>query len=420
MKIGLLIIGNEILEGKIADANTRQLARFLLSRNLELMTSLTVRDTEASIHQGLERLFSDCEVIITSGGLGPTKDDVTKETIASWMGRKVIFSDEALAVATQNYQRFQRVFAGKEHGYSYLPEGFNALENSTGFAPGLFTIHQGKYLLCGPGVPREFKSLLDDHFDQKILSAFAPPSEVIELFTVRTKRIPEEKIFRETAPTLWGQLEQYGTVSSLPHIMGVDIGVKIKGANTVELERKKSELRKIFESSPLMPNIWNFGTQSLEELIVGVANRKNISYGFAESCTGGLCSHRVTGISGSSQTFLGSVVCYSVAVKAKSLGVKTETLNNYGAVSEEAAKEMAVGVARSLNLDVGVSITGFAGPGGGSPEKPVGTVYVGVHAQGKTQVFHYQFPGDREQLKQRFSQAALYLLLEELEKFAVT
>jgi len=271
-----------------------------------------------------------------------------------------------------------------------------------------------------PGSSTRVKSLLDDHFDQKILSAFAPPSEVIELFTVRTKRIPEEKIFRETAPTLWGQLEQYGTVSSLPHIMGVDIGVKIKGANTVELERKKSELRKIFESSPLMPNIWNFGTQSLEELIVGVANRKNISYGFAESCTGGLCSHRVTGISGSSQTFLGSVVCYSVAVKAKSLGVKTETLNNYGAVSEEAAKEMAVGVARSLNLDVGVSITGFAGPGGGSPEKPVGTVYVGVHAQGKTQVFHYQFPGDREQLKQRFSQAALYLLLEELEKFAVT
>ncbi len=162
MKIGLLIIGNEILDGKINDANTKQLSIFLNSLHLELFTTLTVRDEQHLIHLGLDSLFSQCDVVVTSGGLGPTKDDVTKESIASFLGRKVFFSNSSFEVAQKNYQRFNRPFPGKDHGYCYLPEGFTALENSTGFAPGLFTENSGKFLICGPGVPKEFKSLLED------------------------------------------------------------------------------------------------------------------------------------------------------------------------------------------------------------------------------------------------------------------
>ncbi len=416
MKIGLLIIGNEILEGKIADANTRQLSLFLREKNLELLTSLTVTDQESSIHLGLQTLFALCDVVITSGGLGPTKDDLTKEAIASYFGRTISFSEDSYEIALKNYERFKRPFAGKEHGYCYLPEGFVALENSTGFAPGLYAEHLGKFLLCGPGVPKEFKSLLEDHFLKLISSHFPATTDLIESITVRTKRIPEEKIFGEVDTTLWDKLSLLGSVSSLPNTMGVDIGVKLKADNANQMEEKKNQVLAIFNNSPIKANIWQIGNLSLEEYVVNLANKKKITYGFAESCTGGLCSHRITNVSGSSQTFVGSIICYSESVKNKILNVEAATLKTHGVVSAQTAGEMAQGLSQQLKTKIAISITGIAGPLGGTPEKPVGTVCFGVTNNGKTQTHTEHFPGDREQLKLRFSQGALFYLLEELEK----
>lgn len=418
MKIGLLIIGNEILDGKITDANTRALSLFLRSQNLELKTSLTVCDEEESIHLGLKSLFTLCDVVVTSGGLGPTKDDLTKEAIASFLGRKISFSQEAFQVALKHYERFNRPFAGREHGYCFLPEGFLALSNSTGFAPGLFAEHLGKYLLCGPGVPREFRSLLEDHFETLIKNRFPQSNEVLELITVRTKKIPEEKIFGEVDTLLWDKLSAFGSVSSLPHVMGVDIGVKLKAGSPEELSEKKQKVLNIFENSPVRNSIWQFGNLSLEEYIVKLANKKNVTFGFAESATGGLCADRITNISGSSQTFLGSIVSYGESVKENILGVEKNTLKEFSAVSLETAAQMASGAAQKLQVQIAISVTGIAGPGGGSPEKPVGTVCYGISCGEKTISHTALFPGDREQLKLRFSQGALYYLLEELEKFA--
>ena len=416
MKIGLLIIGNEILEGKITDANTRQLSQFLRTQHLELLMALTVRDEEESIHNSLQILFHACDVIVTSGGLGPTKDDLTKEAIATFLGRKILYSDQSYDIALKNYLRFHRPFAGKEHGYCYLPEGFTALENSTGFAPGLFTEHQGKYLISGPGVPWEFKSLLHDHFVNYIKNRFPQTQQVIESFTVKTKRVPEEKIFQEVDITLWDKLSHFGTVSSLPSTMGVDIGIKVIAANLTELEEKKKNLRHIFTLSPIASSIWQFGTLPLEDYIVQLANQKKITFSFAESCTGGLCAHRITNIAGSSQTFMGSIVSYAESAKENLLNVSGETIQQFGLVSEEVAREMSEGAAEKFKTHIAISITGLAGPGGGSPEKPVGTACFGVTTGGKTQSFTLHLPGDREQLKLRFSQAALFYLLEELEK----
>nr|MBA2404154.1 hypothetical protein [Bdellovibrionales bacterium] len=253
MKIGLLIIGNEILEGKINDANLRQLSLFLRQHHLELSASITVTDSEDAIHLGLKTLFSTCDVVVTSGGLGPTKDDVTKEAIASFMGRKINYAEAAYEVAIKNYERFSRPFAGKEHGYCFLPEGFVALNNSTGFAPALFAEHSGKYIVCGAGVPKEFKSLLEDHFLNLLQNKFPVSSELIESITVRTKRIPEEKIFGEVDPSLWDKLSHLGSVSSLPTTMGVDIGVKIKAHELQELSSKKERVLAIFENSAVKP-----------------------------------------------------------------------------------------------------------------------------------------------------------------------
>ena len=418
MKIGFLIIASEVLDGKITDSNTKLVAVFLKPHHLEIHRAMVARDDKKSIQDALKSLFNDCDLIITSGGLGPTKDDITKETLASFLGREIKYSESAHKVSEENYKRFDRPFPGKDHGYCYLPEGFTALSNSSGFAPGFCTQHENKFLFSVPGVPRELRSILEDHLlkfiEKKLRKEF-----VLGNVIIRTKKVPEEKIFKEVDPELWDRLEKYGEVSSLPNLMGVDVGVKIKARNHEEMAEKVAAVMKIINDSPIKKSVWHFGPESLEEKIVTLANQKKIRFGFAESATGGLCSHRITNISGSSQCFMGSVICYDEQIKQHILGVSSETLEKYTAVSIECAKEMADGLKKNFSVDIAISITGYAGPGGGNDKYPVGSVCIGKSQQkGNTSAEEFIFKGDREILKQRFSQAALHSLLEELEKFA--
>lgn len=415
MKIGLLVIGSEVLNGKVGDTNTKALADFLKLKHLEIFESMTVRDDEKAIHKGLSLLMNDCDVVVTSGGLGPTRDDITKQTIASFLGRTISYSADAEKIAAANYQKFDRPFPGKDHGYCYLPEGFVALNNSNGFAPNLYTKHGNKILVCGPGVPREFKAMLNDHFI-KLVSEKLDKNSYLETVLVRTKKIPEEKIFGEVDPELWNKLEKIGEVSSLPIVFGVDIGVKIHAGSQSELDQKREQVLKVFDKSPLKPAIWHVGYELLDEVIVQTANKKQITYGFAESATGGLCSNLVTNISGSSKTFMGSVVCYDEKVKENILGVNPKTITEKGVVSVECAKEMALGLKKALGVDIAIAITGYAGPTGGTAEYPVGSVCIGVADKNQVSAECFHFKGDREILKTRFSQAALHQLLETLKQ----
>lgn len=418
MKIGLLVIGSEVLDGKINDLNTKILSEFLRTKHLEIHESVTARDSDEAIQHGLNTLYPRNDLIITTGGLGPTRDDITKESIASFFGKKIIYSQEAHQVSEENYKRFNRPYPGKDHGYSYLPEGFRALSNSTGFAPGFSFKDQNKFLLSAPGVPREFKSILDDHL-MDLISEALDHSFHLDTLMVRTRGIPEEKIFNEVDPELWKKLEAFGEVSSLPVLMGVDIGVKFKAHSFEEITSLVAGAREVFENSPIKPNIWNYGFETLEEKIVRIANNNGIKFGFAESATGGLCSHRITNISGSSNCFVGTIVCYDERVKEGFLGVKKETLEKHTAVSLETAQEMADGLKAHFKLDIAISITGYAGPGGGNDKYPVGSVCIGTSSKNqKTKAQDYRFKGDRLLIKERFTQAALHTLLTELENFA--
>lgn len=418
MKIGLLIIGSEVLDGKITDSNTKILAEYLRTLHLEISESMASRDSKESITKALKLLFNECDIVVTSGGLGPTKDDITKETLGEFLGKKLCFNEASLKIAEANYSRFNRPFPGKDHGYCYLPENFVPLENSTGFAPAFYCKQDKKLLISGPGVPREFKSLLDDHFE-KVASDFLEKNIFFDHVTARTKNVPEEKIFSEVDPELWQKLEAYGEVSSLPILMGVDIGIKLKAESVEKLAEKVKAVVEIFESSPVKKHIWHYGRESIEEKIVLLACQKNIKFGFAESATGGLCSHRITNVKGSSSCFMGSVVCYDEKVKEHVLNVRKETLEKHSAVSIECAQEMAKGLANNFSLDIAISITGYAGPGGGTERHPVGSVCIGrAGKQVSVSSQEMVLKGDREILKQRFSQAALYALLEEVEKFA--
>ena len=416
MKFGLLIVGTEVLKGMVPDANTFWLANHLKGLNLELFKTITVGDSEDEIITGLKDLYKSCDFVFTSGGLGPTLDDITKTSIAAYFNLPVEKSAQAKEVAEKNYKQYNREMSNG-HVYETLPKGFIALWNPTGFAPAFyFKTEENKFILSGPGVPKEFKSIVTEHF-QRIITPFLTESVFHDTITFRTKRIPEEKIFTELVPTLWQDLEKFGTVSSLPQLMSVDVCSHIKARTQEELDQKRKAVMKLVTGSALNDYIWEIGTRSLEEVILDLAVKKNIHFGFAESCTGGLCSHRMTNVSGVSQAFWGSVVCYDNSIKENILGVKAQTLKQFGAVSEETANEMSQGLREKLKLDIAISITGIAGPGGGSEEKPVGTVCLGLSDKSGVSTQRLVLFGDREQLKNRFSQAALMLLLEKLQSY---
>lgn len=417
MKAGFLIIASEVLNGKISDVNNQALARFLRTYSVDIEKTIIVKDAVPAIHKALRDLLDECDFIITSGGLGPTKDDLTKDALGAFFEKKTLFSEEAMAIAEKNYEKFGRPFAGKEHGYCFLPEGFKALNNPTGFAPGLFFEENGKAILCGPGVPREFRGILEEHLDNLILSK-RKSEDLFRLINIRTKRIPEEKIFGEVDTTLWDKLESYGEVSSLPNYLGVDVGVKIFGKTIDELDRKEREIVSIIDHSPLRPSVWHIGLESIEEIILTQAAKLGVTFGFAESATGGLCAHRITSVAGSSQSFMGSIVSYDNSVKMNALGVNSVTLDTHSAVSLATAREMAEGAREKLGVDIAVSVSGIAGPGGGTPEKPVGYVCVAVSSKLGTEAFDAKLFGDREQLKFRFSQQVLMTLIETMEKIA--
>jgi nicotinamide-nucleotide amidase len=413
MKVGMLIVATEILEGKINDLNGRYLSEFLRPFHLAVETSVTVRDIEQDIHSALDHLLKHCDLIVTSGGLGPTKDDLTKDSLGTYLGRRCAFSETANTVALENYRRFDRDYPGKEHVYSQMPEDFLPLSNSMGMAPGLFVQHIDKHLICAPGVPREFKAILNDHLAPWIKKHYLP-NEFTENVVARTRGVPEEKIFGEVDSGLWQCLSTFGDVSSLPNPLGVDIGVKVKAESDRELKEKIASLLAVFSASPISSSIWHTGFEKLEEIIVKMANQHNITYGFAESCTGGLCSHKMTAVPGSSQTFLGSIISYDTQVKINSLKVDPSIIEKHGVVSTQTAEAMAEGLAKGLGLEVAISTTGIAGPTGGSEKDPVGTVCIGIYSKGRSKSQRHNFKGDREGLKERFAQAALFALFEEL------
>lgn len=415
MKIGFLIIGSEVLNGIVNDLNLKILADFLNSHNLEIHETLICRDHASSIKNDFDRLIKNNDLVITTGGLGPTLDDITKRTLADHFAAKVIYSDKAYQVAIKNYERMGRAVPTKEHEYAQFPENFIPLNNNAGNAPGIYIAEDGKFVLCAPGVPREFKAILEEHF-LNLFQNQVNKADFQEIIFIRTKGIPEEKIFYELDLSLWEKLEEIGVVSSLPVMIGVNIGVKITGRNHQEIIQKTKRINEVVHSSPLKQYVWNIGFQKLEEKILEITNSRGIKFGFAESATGGLCSSRITNISGSSASFMGGIVCYDENVKEHILGVSRKTLDTYSAVSLECAEEMAAGLLKKLNLDLAISITGYAGPNGGSDKFPVGSVCIGWAKKGsppKSQSLHFR--GDRIRLKEIFSEAALFTLLRELE-----
>ena len=415
MKVNLIIIGNELLNGKIQDLNSHFLAKTLFNQNHNLHKVIIIQDNEKDFEKAIASSLVEADAIITSGGLGPTKDDLTKNMLAKFFKKEIKISASALELVKKQYESKERNYNEHKHHYHFVPIDFELIENKTGFAPALYYLQGNKHIFALPGVPLEFQSLLTDTV-LPTLNKNTSETLFQKHISFKTWKIPESVIFHELCPDLWDSLTKFGEVSSLPHFYGVDIGVKVTTKSQDQLDAIEKKMTELMFASAIKENTWQVGNLSLEEFIVFEAKRKKIKIGFAESCTGGLLADSITNVSGCSDIFWGSVTSYSNEVKINVLGVNEKTLLSHGAVSEQTALEMAIGAKDKLNLDIAISTTGIAGPGGGSTEKPVGTVGIGVASQRGVSSKIYHFHGSRINLKKRFATTALIALLEELNQ----
>lgn len=415
LSVSMIVIGDEILNGRTTDLNGSWLSKYLFKRGLQFKSLRFIRDDVFEINNALTAALSDSDIVITSGGIGPTLDDKTKNTLASYFGKKVVENAAVADIVTENYIRFGRTWTKDSNHYHFFPEDFVATANPKGLAPGItYFTPDKKLIMAGPGVPREFTEIVDVEFFPLIKKHFSERFEENFQTVIRTQGVPEEKIFFELCPTLWSDLEKFGKVSSLPHTIGIDIVVSYHGDEISHLITQ-DKIKELILGTPLKDNVWQWGNVSVAELVLEKAKNKKVTFAFAESCTGGLASSKITDLSGSSAVFHGGIISYDNSIKENVLKVKSETLKNFGAVSIETATEMAIGARELLKTDYAVSITGIAGPTGGTPEKPKGTVAIGFASKEKSGAALFHFPGDRIRLKDRFSDKALLTMLELIE-----
>lgn len=421
LNVSIIAIGDELLNGRTRDTNAHWLSHFLFEKSMNLCAINIVGDNEDQLMEMLRLQLNQSDVIITTGGVGPTIDDKTKNILATFFNQKLVDHQEAAEVTKENYLRRGKNWEKGQNHYHLFPEHFSPINNPQGFAPGLSYLfkheNKQKMILSAPGVPREFRAMMEEEFLPLIQKIYS--NKLSENFqtVIRTHSIPEETIFFELCPNLWSELEFFGKVSSLPHIVGIDIVLTHNVHTKAEYKAAENKLIEHIKKSKLNEFVWQFGNLPITELIRQKATEKKITFSFAESCTGGLCSSKFTDLTtGSSAVFWGSVVSYDNSVKTAVLGVKEETLKTFGAVSTQVAHEMSEGVKNRLQTTIGISTTGIAGPSGGSANKPVGTVVIGVSSPHGTRTRLHHFIGDRQRLKDRFSETALLELLFEIEK----
>lgn len=404
----LVTIGDEILIGQIVNTNATHLSIRLTELGYSVKRIISVGDDPDEIRQTVDRYLNEFDVVITTGGLGPTHDDITKSVLLDLFGGSWVRSEEQFAVIIDFFEKRGRKITAINEMQADIPSTSKALINEVGTAPGLWFNRNGHDLFVLPGVPKEMKFLMDERI-RPILQK-QNKSRFIVQRTLRTTGIGESFLAEQIGPV--GEfLPSHATLAFLPSFSGVRLRVMLKGNNQADLNL---ELDKIcqFLIGKAGSHFYGFGEEDLEEAVLTLLKEKKKTLSVAESITGGLIGDKITNIPGASEVYMTGFVTYSNKSKIELLGVKAETLSLNGAVSEPIAAEMADGARRHSCTDFGLSITGIAGPGGGSEAKPVGLVYIGVSSASKTEVRKVVIPGDRKMVKERAAFSALNFLRE--------
>jgi nicotinamide-nucleotide amidase len=408
VKLEILTIGTELVLGLTVDTNAAELGRALAAAGAEITRRTTVADRPEAIRAGVAEALDRAGFVITTGGLGPTRDDMTKTVVADLLGKRLVLDDGLLAGLEARFQRLGRPMPPLNRTQAEVPEGALVLPNPRGTAPGLWVEDaHGRVVVLLPGVPREMRGLLVEEVLPRLVARQTGERRVVLSRTVRTTGIAESAL-AERVGSIEPEIAPL-TLAYLPSVDGVDLRVT---AWALEPSDAEARLAAVVERLRVAAGEHGYGEDGadLAAVVLDALRKRRSRLGVAESCTGGLVAERITNIPGASDTFIGGVVAYADVIKTAALKVPIETLEAHGAVSEQTVQAMAEGAQRLFSAECTIAVTGIAGPGGGSPEKPVGTVWLAARVNTATRSVKRVFPGDRDEIRRRAAQAALDLL----------
>ena len=387
----LLTIGDEILYGQIVDTNSQWMSLALDKVGIKVIRKTTVGDQEGEILTSFTEAEKRADIVLITGGLGPTSDDITKPCLAKYFNCELKIHEEALAEVTEFFTSRGREITEINRQQAALPSCCTKITNPIGTAPGMWFERDGKVFMAMPGVPDEMKRMMQEQVIPKLLQTYKMPTIIHKV--IRTVGIGES--FLSEKISAWEKsLPSHIRLAYLPGLGDVKLRLTGFGDSDVKLQAEIDDL-----SEKLIPlageYIYGYGEESLEVVVGKILRAKKLTLSVAESCTGGYLSHLITSVPGSSDYFLGSMIPYAYEIKMRQLGVKPETLEKYGAVSEPTINEMANIVRAKFNTDIGVATSGIAGPGGATPDKPVGTVWIAYSDKYHTVTKKLQLSKDR-------------------------
>ncbi|GAA0860822.1 competence/damage-inducible protein A [Clostridium nitritogenes] len=408
MKCEILSVGTEILLGDILNTNSRYLSNELANLGIDVYYHQVVGDNRERILSALNEAFSRSDIIITTGGLGPTKDDMTKELVAEFLGMDMYLQEESLKKIEDYFKKMGRIPVKSNEKQAYFPKEAIILENNNGTAPGAIFEKDGKAIIVLPGPPKEMEPMFNESVRKYLesLTGYTIVSEVLRVFGIGES---------EAENKLQDLIDNGKNPTIAPYAKEGEVTFRITAKGKDEEEARKL-IKPLKEEvyNRLGNLIYNTGDVSIQETVGEMLVNKNMTIGVSESCTGGLVSAKLIEYPGISSVFLEGAVTYSNEAKMRTLNVKKDTLEKFGAVSEETAREMAEGIAKRCGSRIGVSTTGIAGPGGGTEEKPVGLVYIGVYIDGETKVERHVFSGNRSAVRNKASMTALNMVRKSL------
>jgi nicotinamide-nucleotide amidase len=402
MRAEIIATGSELLSGGVVDINSVFLAEELLDIGIETAFKTIVGDSDKDMEDAVRTALERVDVIVITGGIGPTEDDITRKAVARVLKKRLVLSDDALKAVKAVFKAKGKEYPGVNDRQALIPAGARLLTNPVGVAPGFTLVQDGKFVAVLPGVPAEMQAMfreslrhaLEEHFGGKAVIR----RKVLHTCSLSESKVNEliQDILRQKRPV----------VGLTARETGVDIRIVAhEGSGTRSrstVERTEAEFRK-----KLGDAVYGIDGQEMEEVVGALLLQRKMTLSVAESCTGGMIGARITNIAGSSTYFERSVVVYSNAAKTELLGVPADLIERRGAVSRDVAKAMAQGIREHAKTDLGLAVTGIAGPSGGTPEKPVGLVYIALANDDGITVSENRFLGTRSQVRQRAAQMAL-------------
>lgn len=381
MTVHIITIGDELLIGQVIDTNSATMAHLLLGIGASVTGKTAVGDTHEGILRAVASATEKADAVLVTGGLGPTKDDVTKKALADFYGVGFVFHQETLERMNQTFEKMNRRVTDALRNQCWMPQNALILKNKMGTAPGLWFEENGKVLVSMPGVPFEMEYLMEHEVIPRLQKRFNPlPTAYKTLLTAGEG----DSILAEYLKDFENNLPDFAKLAYLPSIGRVRLRINVSHSD--KLIVKKTLAEKFREMEGCLPPelIVGYDDETLEGAVGKILMAKNLTLSTAESCTGGYLAHLITSVPGSSGYYQGSVISYANEVKMSQLKVKQKTLHDFGAVSEETVREMVAGALNRLQSDVVIATSGIAGPDGGTPDKPVGTVWIAVGNKQKT------------------------------------